>query len=133
MADDKQTPTTEEHPTLEVTGPAEQPAAETATPEQTHDSADNVIPFGNAGLDSPGPGAEHEEDTRQEWEKPIAEVEAEQKKPKRGHVQKAEKETPSDEKAAKPRRGRPAKVDKAALDAAKPQRDKVDLLTKYHN
>ncbi len=66
------------------------------------------------------------EDTRQEWEKPIAEIEAEQKKPKRGRAEKAEKETPDEEKAAKPRKSRPAKADKAALGDAQPQvRDKV--------
>ena len=72
-------------------------------------------------------------DDRQEWEKTSDELAEEQKKPRRGRPPKAEKAEPGDEKAAKPRRGRPPKADKAAPDAAKPQRDKVDLLTKYHN
>ena len=66
------------------------------------------------------------EDARLEWEKPIAEIEAEKQKPRRGRTPKAEKEMPGEEKAAKPRKSRPAKADKAALDEAKPQvRDKV--------
>lgn len=78
---------------------------------------------GAGGADKNNPAAE---DTRQEWEKPIAEIEAEKQKPRRGRAPKAEKSEPGDETAAKPRKSRPAKADKAALDEAKPQvRDKV--------
>lgn len=68
----------------------------------------------------------NEPDDREPWEKTSAELEAEQKKPRRGRPPKAEKAEQSEPGAAKPRKGRPAKADKAALDGATPpKRDKV--------
>lgn len=99
--------------------------------EELPDSGSTTIPFPIESVDLPTADVTDQsdvahEDTRQEWEKPIAEIEAEQKKPKRGRAGKAEKETPDEGKAAKPRKSRPAKADKAALDDAQPQvRDKV--------
>lgn len=151
MDESKQSPIPEEAAAPEVSG-AEFPGASSASEvpdteavmlekkEQTAlfemgetlpDPGEAVIPppavevdfAGAGGADRDDPAAE---DARQEWEKPIAEIEAEQKKPKRGRTPKAEKEMPSEEKAAKPRKSRPARADKAALDEAKPQvRDKV--------
>lgn len=99
--------------------------------EKLPDPGSTTIPFPVESVDLPvadvpdKADAAHE-DTRQEWERPTAEVDAEQKKSKRSRAQKAEKETPDEEKAAKPRKSRPAKADKAALDNAQPQvRDKV--------
>ena len=95
------------------------------------DPSSTTIPFPVESVDLPAADVMDQsnaaqEDTRQEWEKPIAEIEADQKKPKRGRAEKAEKETPDEGKAAKPRKSRPAKADKAALDDAQPQvRDKV--------
>lgn len=99
--------------------------------EEVPDPGNTTIPFPIESVDLPvaevmDQSNAAQEDTRQEWEKPIAEIEAEQKKPKRGRAEKAEKETPDEEKAAKPRKSRPAKADKAALGDAQPQvRDKV--------
>lgn len=110
MVDEKQTPTTEEHPTPKVSSPAEHPAAETAIPEQTHDSAYNVIPFDGSGeenLEAKNPFGE--EDDRQEWEKASAELAAEQKKLRRGRPPKMEKV-----KQIAP------KADKTAQDGATP-------------
>ncbi|MEG1988828.1 MAG: ParB/RepB/Spo0J family partition protein [Oscillibacter sp.] len=99
--------------------------------EELSDPSEAVIPppaeeaafAGAGGADRDDPAVE---DARQEWEKPIAEIEAEKQKPRRGRTPKAEKPEQVDEKAAKPRKSRPAKADKAALDEAKPQvRDKV--------
>ena len=65
-------------------------------------------------------------DDREPWEKTSAELEAEQKKPRRGRPPKAEKTDQTEPGAAKPRKGRPAKADKAAHDGAPPpKRDKV--------
>lgn len=81
--------------------------------EELPDPGSTTIPFPVESVDLPAaditdePNTSHE-DTRQEWEKPIAEIEAEQKKPKRGRAEKAEKETPDEGKAAKPRKSRPA-------------------------
>ncbi len=91
MADDKNIPATEEHPAPEATSPETpggvpaQPTVETVTAEQTHTPADNVIPFGGAGTDLPSPG---EEDTREPWEKTQDELNAENKKPRRGRPPK---------------------------------------------
>lgn len=89
---------------------------------------------GNKAPEAPGPADKGdvppapEQDTRPEsekepWERPLADLEAEQKKPRRGRPPK-NKDGPE---AEKPKRGRPPK-DKAAGDkgkAAKGQRDKV--------
>lgn len=81
----------------------------------------DFVGAGSANKDNPAA-----EDTRQEWEKPIAEIEAEKQKPRRSRTPKSEKAGAVEEKAAKPRKSRPVKVDKVALDEAKPQlRDKV--------
>ena len=65
-------------------------------------------------------------DDREPWEKTSAELEAEQKKTRRGRPLKAEKPEKDAPDTAKPRKGRPAKADKAAHDGAPPtQRDKV--------
>lgn len=99
--------------------------------EELPNPGSTTIPFPVESVDLPAADVMDQsnaaqEDIRQEWEKPIAEIEAEQKKPKRGRAEKAEKETPDEEKAAKPRKSRPVKADKAALDDAQPQvRDKV--------
>lgn len=146
MADNNQNPTTEEHVPTEAAGPeipgaapgdvvvdigtidelmkkrnaaardavekAEQPAGTEQTPE---------------GADLPTPG---EEDNREPWEKTQDELDAENKKPRRGRPPKAAEQTgpegdkKPEEKAT--RKGRPPKTDKAAPDkAAKPVRDKV--------
>ncbi|MEG0756674.1 MAG: ParB/RepB/Spo0J family partition protein, partial [Oscillospiraceae bacterium] len=129
MADEKQTMTTEEHTTPEVSGPApDQPTVETITAEQLHNPANNVIPFGGAGADLPTPG---EEDIREPWEKTQDELDAENKKPRRGRPPKEAAEQTGPEGDKKPegkatRKGRPPKADKAAPDKAeKPVRDKV--------
>ena len=89
---------------------------------------------GNKAPEAPGPADKGdvppapEQDTRPEaekepWERPLADLEEEQKKPRRGRPLK-NKDGPE---AEKPKRGRPPK-DKAAGDkgkAAKGQRDKV--------
>jgi ParB family transcriptional regulator, chromosome partitioning protein len=65
-------------------------------------------------------------DDREPWEKTSAELEAEQKKPRRGRPPKEEKAEQGASDTAKPRKGRPAKADKAAPGEAPPsQRDKV--------
>ena len=89
---------------------------------------------GDKAPEAPGPAGKGdvppapEQDTRSEaekepWERPLADLEAEQKKPRRGRPPK-NKDGPETEK---PKRGRPPK-DKATGDkgkAAKGQRDKV--------
>ena len=126
----------EEIPVLElteaeaVTLEKEEQAALFERGETLPDPGEAVIPLPAEKMDFVGAGGVNKgtpaEDTRQEWEKPIVEVETKQKKTKRSRPQKAEKEMPDEEKAAKPRKSRPAKADKAALDAAQPQvRDKV--------
>ncbi|WP_040661304.1 ParB/RepB/Spo0J family partition protein [Oscillibacter ruminantium] len=143
MADEKLNTATQE--TVIPEAPATDAPEEIPAPNLTHaeaitlekegealpDPGEAVIPppveemdfVGVGGTEKGDPAAE---DARQEWEKPIADIEAEQKKPKRGRVEKAEKETPDEEKAAKPRKNRPAKAAKAALGDAQPQvRDKV--------
>ncbi len=98
------------------------------TGEALPDPGEAVIPPPAEEMDFVGAGRTEKsdpaaEDARQECEKPIAEIEAEQKKAKRGRIPKAEKEIPSEEKAAK--------ADKAALDEAKPQvRDKMSRCKK---
>ena len=72
------------------------------------------------------PAVSPEEDTRAPWEKTQDELNAEQKKPRRGRPPKAEKADQPEPGAAKPRKGRPPKADKTAHDGATPkQRDKV--------
>lgn len=77
------------------------------------------------------PGEPMGPDNREPWEKTSAEIEAEQKKPRKGRPPKAEKAEHSgadgkEPKAAGPRKGRPVKADKAAPDRAQPpKRDKV--------
>lgn len=62
--------------------------------------------------------------SKQEWEKPMPEPE--KPKPKRGRTAKVEKAAPTEpgakkeEKAEKPRRGRPPKAEKTAPEQAKP-------------
>ncbi len=62
--------------------------------------------------------------SKQEWEKPMPEPE--KPKPKRGRTAKVEKAAPTEpgakkeEKAEKPRRGRPPKAEKAAPEQGKP-------------
>lgn len=86
-------------------------------------SAEEMDFVGAGGADKDNPAAE---DTRQEWEKPIAEIEAEKQKPRRGRAPKAEKPERADGKAAKPRKSRPVSADKAAHGDAQPQvRDNV--------
>lgn len=75
----------------------------------------------------PTPG---EEDNREPWEKTQDELDAENKKPRRGRPPKAAEQTgPEGDKKPEekaPRKGRPPKADKSAPDkAAKPVRDKV--------
>ena len=99
--------------------------------EELPDPGSTTIPFPVESVDLPVADVTNKadvthEDARQEWEKPIAEIEAEKQKPRRSRTPKAEKAEPGDEKALKPRKSHPAKADKAALDEAKPQiRDKV--------
>ena len=91
----------------------EVPAPEAGTPAD-----------GLSGSELPDKGAAP--DDREPWEKTSAELEAAQKKTRRGRPPKAEKVEPSEPGAAKPRKGRPAKADKAAHDGAPPsQRDKM--------
>ena len=60
------------------------------------------------------------------WERPLEELEAEQKKPRRGRKPKEEKAEPAAPKGTGPRRGRPPKAGKAAPDKApSPPRDKM--------
>ena len=151
MDENKQSPIPEEAAAPEVSGaefPGASPASELTDAEvvmlgkeeqaalfemgeELPDPGSRTIPFPAESVDLPvaevmDQSDVAQEDTRQEWEKPIAEIEAEQKKPKQGRAEKAEKETPDEEKAAKPRKSRPAKADKAALGNAQPQvRDKV--------
>lgn len=89
-------------------------------------------PAPGAGTPADGPSGPEppdklaEPDDREPWEKTSAELEAEQKKPRRGRPPKAEKTEQSEPGTAKPRKGRPAKADKAAHDGAPPpKRDKV--------
>ncbi|CAB1250645.1 Chromosome (plasmid) partitioning protein ParB / Stage 0 sporulation protein J [Ruminococcaceae bacterium BL-6] len=151
MDENKQSPIFEEAAAPEVSGaefPGVSPASELTNAEsvtlekeeqaalfemgeELPDPGSTTIPFPIESVDFPTADVmEHSdaayEDTRQEWEKPIAEIEAEQKKPKRGRAEKVEKETPDEGKAAKSRKSRPAKADKAVLDDAQAQvRDKV--------
>lgn len=89
-------------------------------------------PAPEAGVPADGPsGPEPPDkvagtDDREPWEKTSAELEAEQKKTRRGRPPKAEKTEQSEPETARPRKGRPAKADKAAHDGAPPpKRDKV--------
>lgn len=114
-----------------VTLEKEEQAALFEMGEELTDPGSTTIPFPVESVDLPTADVTDQSDvahadTLQEWEKPISEIEAEQKKPKRGRAEKAEKETPDEGKAAKPHKSRPAKADKAALGDAQPQvRDKV--------
>ncbi len=97
---------------------AEQPAPEAEVPD--------------AGRSGPVPPGELVgPDDREPWEKTSNELEAEQKKPRRGRPPKAEKADQSAPGAAELRKGRPSMADKAAPDGATPpKRDKMGLLTK---
>ena len=148
MADNKQATGPEEHlppeaPMSESFGPPPAPDLTAPTPEKDGQAA----PFEMGGA-VPNPGdvvvsaeqiealmAEGRAKARETVEKneppapeerPPAESDAEQKKPRRGRPSKEEKATPEGDKAAKPRKGRPPKGDKAAPGEAQPQvEDKV--------
>lgn len=81
---------------------------------------------GNKAAEAPAPTQEGEkgEDHREPWEKTQAELDEEQKKPRRGRPPKA-KTGPEADKADKPKRGRKPKTEKSALEQTKAQRDKV--------
>ena len=97
------------------------PQLNTEQPPLSQDApADMVIPF----------PVEPEEDDRPPWEKTSAELEAEQKKSRRGRPPKAAEQTgPEGDKKPEEkstRKGRPPKADKVAPDKAKkPVRDKL--------
>lgn len=83
-------------------------------------------------METPTP-EEGQEDTRQEWEKPLAEIEAEQQPKRRGRPPKAEKVTedketlgqvgPKSDRPAKARK--PSKQPKAEKSAKSPEEDKT--------
>jgi len=152
MADEKKSTGPEEPIATETPSP-DSPGDPPAPPAPEKAAEQGVISGMDNGPAQPGPGdvvvdfdkinelmakrrtaardaVEHEEtpalDDRESWEKTSAELEAEQKKPRRGRPPKAEKAEPSEPGTAKPRKGRPAKADKAAHDGATPpKRDKV--------
>ena len=108
---------------------AQRKAAAREKVEQEEPPAPEVDAPAEGHSEPVAPDAPAVPDDHQEWEKPLAEIEAEQKKPRRGRPpkeDKGDKPAPEDGKAAKPRRGRPPKGDKAATDEPKPPvRDKV--------
>lgn len=133
MADKKQSPDPEEHitpeaPAPDIFGPPPAPpdlTAEAAVTlekegeaalremgESLPDPSEVFIPPSVEGVpfdgvdvaDATKEAEPTTEDNRQEWEKPIAELEAEQQKPRRGRAPKADKA-----EAAVPRKGRPPK------------------------
>lgn len=78
-------------------------------------------------LGADAPGQTEKPDDREPWEKTSAELEAEQKKPRRGRPPKEDKAGPATDKkvgkekgAAVPRKGRPPKADKAAPGEGQP-------------
>lgn len=146
MADNEQAKIPEEHITPEAAAPDMPGSA--PVPDLTTEEAAMLEHEGKAALfemgeslpdpgDIPGPIPEAQ---KPEWERPLADLEAEKPTPRRGRPPKADKPgkaapAPKTEKpkepgkmpeAAKPRRGRPAKADKAAPDETKPpKRDKT--------
>ena len=149
MADEKESTGPEES----IVPEAPSPDSPGNPPASEKEAEQGVIPGMDNGPTQPGPGdvvvdfekinelmaerrtaardaVEHEEtpapDDREPWEKTSEELEAEQKKPRRGRPPKAEKTEQSAPGAAKPRKGRPSMADKAAPDGATPpKRDKV--------
>ena len=79
---------------------------------------------GDKAAEAPDPAQEGEkgEDHREPWEKTQAELDEEQKKPRRGRPPKAKTEPEADKPK---RRGRPPKAEKSASEQTKAQRDKV--------
>lgn len=150
MDENKQSPIPEEEATVpEVSGaqfPGASPASELTNAEAVMLEKEEPSALYKLGEELPNPGsttipfpvesvdlsvanvtdksdASHE-NSRQEWEKSIAGGRTE--KNRNGAAPQRRKETPSEEKAAKPRKNRPAKADKAAFGDARPQlRDKV--------
>ena len=142
MADEKKNtgqdePITSEAHSPDIPGDPPAPSVQKSEAEQgtipgmeaTSDPTKTVIDLSaarKAAKQAERPTPEVKDDDREPWEKTSAELEAEQKKTRRGRPPKAEKAEPSEPGAAKPRKGRPAKADKAAHDGAPPpKRDKV--------
>lgn len=148
MADNNKTPTTEEPVTPEAAVPESPGAApgdvvvdfekindlvKQRTAEKRAEVEQAEADKAPAGADLPTPG---EDDTREPWEKTQDELNAENKKPRRGRPPKEAAEQTGPEGEKKPeekatRKGRPPKADKAPPDKAatekgeKPVRDKV--------
>jgi len=146
------TPAENPQPSLFDTGPAEAPAPEPPAPEKK-DAPEQEAPAGAPGdvevsadqiekLMAERRAAERAEVEKNEpptpapeervtgekppWERPLEELEAEQKKPRRGRTPKEEKAGPGAPGGTGARRGRPPKDGKAAPDKPpSPPQDKM--------